>query len=192
MLTPENSNICVNNSVEDVKIDGDKVFDIFNLTSCCPSATSLTLCIFDTLNFNIFEQISKSMLNLKTLKIKAKFNNFDQNLKFENLEVLKITNMSSRFEETWHKIALLCPNLKKLTLFATNFEISSKNLEIILEKCQKLEIISFKAARNFLVFQSFFNAFVNFPGKINLIKFSVWTCDGYLYEGVEYLKRETN
>ncbi|KAL7014402.1 hypothetical protein ACKWTF_015909 [Chironomus riparius] len=130
---------CVNNSIKDFEIDGKINLDSCNLISWCPSATLLTLCMSESSNFNILEHISTTMLNLRTLKIQTKSANyeyFNQKLKFENLEILKISNIQDNCREIWHKVAISCPNLKELTLMNHKIIIDSKIIEMVLRKCQ--------------------------------------------------------
>jgi len=187
-------NICVNESVKEWSIKSKANFDIITLMSCCPSTMSLTLNIDKNLNLFILEHISKSMQDLKILQIFINSARLEiiKNVHFENLEKLEITKLKSGSDEIWHQIALVCPNLKELSLNYENIEILPQKLENVLEKCKKLEILSFNADFKFLAVLGFIELMSYKPANLKRINFSAKYYNDYFYKVIKYLARETN
>jgi len=197
--------ICVNESVKELEINSKFDQGVKTLMSCCPSTTSLTFNINGNLNVNILEHISISMQNLKTLQIcinslkhdifaNTNFENLEmlKNTNFENFEKLKLSGLNSDSDYIWHKIALVCPNLKELSLNYKNIEILPQKLDNVLEKCEKLEILSFNADLNIFAVLGFIELMSYKPANLKRINFSAKYYNDYFYKVINYLTRETN
>jgi len=161
--------LSVNNSIKILKFQGYMNNEnLKHLISCCPQVTDFTLNCTSTIGSNIIKHIATSMPNMKYFEIDSLILQIVDQIIFKNVEKLKIRLLN---QELWHKIAMICPNLKELELIDKTVAVLPINIGKVLLLGRHLRTITFNADMNLICKDGFFDVFMKNYVKIKRINF---------------------
>lgn len=177
--------LSVNNSIKILKFQGYMNNEnLKHLISCCPLVTDFVLNWTSTIGSNIFSHIATSMPNMKYFEIDALIWQIVGQIIFKNVEKLKIRLLN---QELWHKIAIICPNLKELELADKTVAVLPINIGKVLLLGRHLQTITFNADMNLICKDGFFDVFMKDYVKIKRVNFYAVNFDNLFFNRVGLL-----
>jgi hypothetical protein len=108
------------------------------------------------------------MRNLKYFEIKEPISQIFKTISLKNVKKLKIWLIN---QESWHEIAIICPNLKELELTDRIIKVEPLDIWKVLLECRNLQTITFNADLDLICKDKFFDVFMRNYVKIKRINF---------------------